>query len=375
VKTQRWLPVYPVWQPHVIVHTIPVIALPELRDVAALLSRWSRNVNVPLAGASDEHRSISATPTDARTLYAHGMNLVFNRVEEQVPALRPWLAGITRELGISTLVGARCIVYASPNDRGASTHFDQNANFVVQLRGTKTWRLAPNEFVQNPVDRYALNMAAVSDEVAQHATGRLPRRMPRDAEEVVLRPGSVLFVPRGIWHETRAGGESLSLNFTFSQPTWADLLVDALRRRLHGDPRWRELADGVAGASRARRAAAVRRLDTLLQAFRDDAAQLAADEVIRDVLAHSAIGEASAFRRRRGVPMRVRGSTLVVGNGASRVEIAIDPEAAGFSRWIAGTSGSQTLAQLRRRAGRVIDPSAMPRVVETLVAAGALERH
>jgi 50S ribosomal protein L16 3-hydroxylase len=342
--------------------------LPALADVDALLAAWRGNVTAVLDSKGDEHRSVSVGVREAALLYADGLNLVFNRAEEHVPELRAWLAAITGALGISTLVAARCIVYASPDDRGASPHFDTSANFVLQLRGTKTWQLAPNRSITHPIERYAMNMPAIPREVERHAHARLPARMPRDAETVTLRPGSFLFVPRGTWHATRAGGESLSLNFTFSQPTWADLICDALRRRLSRDPRWRELADGVAGASPARRAAAVRRLGELVASFGGEA--LEPDALIADVLDEAPVGDTSSFRRRRDVAMTVRRDSLVLG-GAS---IAIDRDAAPFFRWLAARTRPVTMAQLRRRAGSRIAAAAMPAVISTLVAARAFAR-
>ena len=69
--------------------------------------------------------------------------------------------------------------------------------------------------------------------------------MPAAAETVVLSPGSVLFVPRGYWHATESDEETLALNFTFGQPSWADVVLAALRTKLLADPQWRELAQGT----------------------------------------------------------------------------------------------------------------------------------
>jgi 50S ribosomal protein L16 3-hydroxylase len=68
--------------------------------------------------------------------------------------------------------------------------------------------------------------------------------MPDDSVEVELTPSSLLFVPRGYWHSTRAAGESVSLNFTYSQPTWLDVVQDVVRRRLMTYEQWRQLANG-----------------------------------------------------------------------------------------------------------------------------------
>ena len=66
--------------------------------------------------------------------------------------------------------------------------------------------------------------------------------MPTAQREIVLRPGSLLLVPRGMWHATRADDDALALNFTFTAPTWLDLLAVALRSKLALDPAWRATA-------------------------------------------------------------------------------------------------------------------------------------
>ena len=85
--------------------------------------------------------------------------------------------------------------------------------------------------------------------------------MPDDAESFVLRRGSVLFVPRGYWHATQSDEDTLALNFTFGQPTWADVLLTALRTRVLKDASWRALARGPAGAMRAKLMDEVAKLD------------------------------------------------------------------------------------------------------------------
>ena len=141
----------------------------------------------------------------------------------------------------------RCLLYASPAGKGTASHFDQNVNVVVQLEGTKTWWLAPNAHVERPMTRHTMGLA-VDAELQSYARLPMPAQMPEDRVEIVLQPGSILFVPRGMWHATRAETDALSLNFTFSPPTWIDLLTAALRGRLALSSEWRQTAT-VEGAA------------------------------------------------------------------------------------------------------------------------------
>ena len=80
-------------------------------------------------------------------------------------------------------------------------------------------------------------------ELSGYLTGPLPTEFPKEhATEVILNPGSLLFLPRGMWHKTEAMSDALSLNFTYTAPTWIDILTAALRDKLARHEEWRETA-------------------------------------------------------------------------------------------------------------------------------------
>jgi len=86
----------------------------------------------------------------------------------------------------------------------------------------------------------------------------------------------VLFLPNAWWHSTVAGASGLALNFTFSQPSWADLMGEAVRRRLSLHPKWRELARGAGSGDPVVASQANERLAALLDTFVGDMGTLAA---------------------------------------------------------------------------------------------------
>ena len=221
----------------------PLSTLPFLDSLQALLSFWSSSVQVHLPDVRDESSSIDSNSQDAYKLYQNGMGLLFNEAQSLSPVLSEWLEGIRRELGLSALTQGRCLIYATPDGKGTSPHFDQNINFVLQLKGTKKWKMAPNHHVMNPLTRHTMGQEA-DPELSGYLEAPLPTSMPKDALSFVLRPGTLLFVPRGYWHSTEAEGDALALNFTFTAPTWLDLFSAALRSRLALSPEWRETAQG-----------------------------------------------------------------------------------------------------------------------------------
>ena len=220
----------------------PLIELPEFSGLAVLLGSYRDQVRVALPDKRDEHSSLKVDGVTAAALHGSGMALILNGVERFLPLVSDWLNALRLELGLPPGCEPRSIVYVTPSGAGNSPHFDANANFVMQLRGTKRWHLAPNTHVPHPTDRWAMNEATTSEELRGYVTGPLPTTMPGDAEVIDLHPGSVLFVPRGYWHATESDEDTLSLNFTFGQPTWADVVLSALRRKLLRHDSWRQLA-------------------------------------------------------------------------------------------------------------------------------------
>ena len=125
-------------------------------------------------------------------------------------------------------------------------HFDFMENFTLQLSGTKTWRLKRSA-VDVPLRgctpmwghaNHAVRSAAEQQSTlhAQHAKGPFESRPDpaffADADEVVLRPGSVLYVPAGMWHRVECTSDSVSINVSLMGASWAEHVAEALKQRL-----------------------------------------------------------------------------------------------------------------------------------------------
>ena len=119
-------------------------AIPFLASLETLLGSWPDLVEVHLPEVADEASAVTASPADARKLFASGMGLLFDEAQRYAPQLVPWLDAIRADIGLSALTRQRCLIYATAAGKGTAPHFDQNLNFVLQLHGTKEWRLAPN---------------------------------------------------------------------------------------------------------------------------------------------------------------------------------------------------------------------------------------
>lgn len=251
--------------------------LAPLASLDSLLNSWPLSIQAHLPDKRDEVSSIDANSKDAKKLFENGMGLLFNEAQNVLPELSSWIIGIQKELGLSNLTYGRSLIYATPDGRGTAPHFDQNINFVLQLHGTKKWLMAPNHSIQNPLTRHTMGTQA-DPELLSYVTESFPLEMPDNTQSFELRPGSLLFVPRGYWHSTLAQGDALALNFTFTAPAWIDLFTSALRSRLIQDPLWRETADGLSDFHE--RDTAEMKLNFLLQSLIEDIPHWRAEDIL-----------------------------------------------------------------------------------------------
>jgi 50S ribosomal protein L16 3-hydroxylase len=219
-------------------------SLPFLESLEALLNSWPKDIQAHLPDVRDEASSIDTTAKDAQKLFDNGMGLLFNHAESISPLLTEWIHELRADLGLSALTMSRCLLYATPAGAGTAPHFDQNINFVFQISGTKKWWVHPNTVIENPMSRHTLGLPC-DPELDSYLEKPMPKSMPENVEPIVLKAGSLLFVPRGAWHWTEADSDALSLNFTFTAPTWIDLFTAALRGRLAQSNEWRATADGL----------------------------------------------------------------------------------------------------------------------------------
>ncbi|MET3600730.1 JmjC domain-containing protein [Martelella mangrovi] len=181
-------------------------------------------------------------------LYKEGCTLEFDHLDQHIPQLRDMLDEFRTTMGMPTGTFTKSVSYMSPSSSGLDMHFDAFSNFVFQLEGSKTWWFKPNENAPFPLQHYELDeYPYVPEDLREYWTGTPPAAPPNEDTDylaVHMEPGSFLYVPRGWWHGTKASGSSISLNLTFSQPTWLDLALYVVRKRLSRSPIWREAAEG-----------------------------------------------------------------------------------------------------------------------------------
>ena len=126
---------------------------------------------------------------------ADGATLVLQALHRTWPPLVDFGTQFAAEIGHPVQINA----YITPSEsRGFSAHYDVHDVFVLQVAGTKRWRVhAP--VVVDPLDsqnweRWRADVAARADEAP--------------VLDCVLAPGDALYLPRGTIHAAEAQGET-----------------------------------------------------------------------------------------------------------------------------------------------------------------------
>jgi ribosomal protein L16 Arg81 hydroxylase len=132
-------------------------------------------------------------------LYADGATLVLQGLHRNWPPL----IDFTRELGAALNQPLQVNAYLTPaGNQGFATHYDTHDVFVLQVDGSKHWRIH-EPVLSDPLERQAWGGRA--DEVSATAAGP-------PALDVTLAPGDALYLPRGWLHSAQAQqGSSLHL--------------------------------------------------------------------------------------------------------------------------------------------------------------------
>lgn len=153
--------------------------------------------------------------------FAAGHTVVFNRLCSRLPELAVVARGLEASLGHEVRING----YLGPRGgQGFPRHFDPVEAFVLQLDGEKTWRVYPRIF-EAPMreDLFPLDGIELGPPIL----------------EARLRPGDLLYVPRGFPHVAYPETRSLHLTIGVRPRTWSDALIELVRAAARNDARLR----------------------------------------------------------------------------------------------------------------------------------------
>jgi ribosomal protein L16 Arg81 hydroxylase len=171
------------------------------------------------AGAGRNGRMNALEELYAR--YRNGSTIVLNALEHRWYPL--WR--LSQDLGAEMDAILQMNVYLTPaGSQGFAPHYDTHDVFVAQLHGAKRWRLA--------MDSYALPTL--------HTPYDKSRPHPAAEQEFELRPGDIVYLPRGTIHWATSN-ETASLHVTMGvhPMTYEQVIEDAVTSLFAQDVRFR----------------------------------------------------------------------------------------------------------------------------------------
>lgn len=158
-------------------------------------------------------------PDGVLTEFAAGATIVLQGLHRFWPPIIDFVRGMTSDVGHPVQTNA---YITPPANRGFDPHYDVHDVFVLQVSGTKRWR------VHEPVHHHPLPDQPWTD----HREAIAERAEDEPVVDAVLEPGDCLYLPRGWVHSAVAQGDT-SIHLTvgvapFTGHDVATAVIDAL---------------------------------------------------------------------------------------------------------------------------------------------------
>ncbi|WP_441248972.1 JmjC domain-containing protein [Kitasatospora sp. McL0602] len=125
--------------------------------------------------------------------------------------MKPMVADMARAIAAETGYEVHANAYYTPaGAHGLRYHYDPYVTLIVQLSGQKAWPLH-RPFVENPVREYgSFHTRGFTPDERKFLEHTPPEETP------VLKPGDVMWLPRGFVHSPYTVGDEPSLHLTFA---------------------------------------------------------------------------------------------------------------------------------------------------------------
>ncbi|TKC98594.1 JmjC domain-containing protein [Polyangium fumosum] len=248
--------------------------MPELRNPTSLFHTHPEDVQLVFRAdptTTNSFGNVFLPPAKAAVLYQSGMTVSFPNMQRSIPMLGAFTQYLEQLTGVMPGTVDAIGALSRPG-MGFNRHFDAIDVLIIQIHGTKKWHISQQPAVRYPTVNHVAGTPIIGElhayaPPAAASWGADPA--PSDLRTVLLRPGSVLFVPRGYWHQTEAGSdESFSVSIGFRTPSCADIVLRELHRRLLAHTEWRRPVPGGSGGPAHRTTErALRQMEALLAAL------------------------------------------------------------------------------------------------------------
>lgn len=235
-------------------------------------------------------------PAKVLAQFDDGATIVFQGLQRYWEPLRQLVRGLEQQLGHPCQANA---YLTPPGSQGFALHRDSHDVFTFQTYGSKEWEI--------------------------HDAG---------AHQVVMLPGTSMYLPTGTPHMARTGQDTASLHVTLgiNRVVWSDFLRDVVNRAISADPRQAEPLpaalftepDRLADALRSRLADLAARLQSVDALAEVDRLETSFSSGRQPVLAGALLDLLDTRRMDAGTPLRRRrGSQCTVRHRDGKLELLL----------------------------------------------------
>jgi hypothetical protein len=310
-----------------------------------------------VAGGPEKQLVFGVDTQNPIDLYRSGLT-VYTEIMDGPPDVTEFAGQLADEMGLPRgLIFP--VAFASPpnQNRGFNPHFDADDTILLQLQGRKRLLVCDGPRVDAPVTGNGDGHIVTEDHVTEYGARSFPR-LPRRRRFVMLRPGSAVLLPNGVWHGTQALDDSFSVTFILKWPKALDMFLSHLRAQLLQHREWRLPIRRAWGDRRFEDRGQHQVLSALAESLPADLGLLSPRQMlmsIRDQEARfSLIDDETRFVRVPTGPVsfqRANGSAEIQvrireASGAGESSIECAPKLASAFRWIARRRGTFTVGQL-----------------------------
>jgi ribosomal protein L16 Arg81 hydroxylase len=204
-----------------------LLTLDALDHVITTYQLFHPDINLANAARDIQTRdyTFQSGQIDVARLYkqfADGATIICNQLERFHTPLGDMCRGLERDL--STRFQAN--IYLTPQEaQGLRTHYDSHDVFVMQIHGIKHWKI-----YDTPIELPFRGQGFTDNRVE-------PGNVTMEFD---LEPGDVLYMPRGVMHDTRTSTrDSLHITVGVLFTSWTELLLEAVARVALTDPEFR----------------------------------------------------------------------------------------------------------------------------------------
>ncbi|PNF17005.1 Ribosomal oxygenase 1 [Cryptotermes secundus] len=193
----------------------PIISTPDIDKMLRNYNvQFTKNLDVTSYsdGKRETHNPVGrALPSIVWDYYKNGCSVRLLNPQTFIPKLALLNSSLQEYFGC--FVGAN--VYLTPPDsQGFAPHYDDIEAFILQVEGQKHWKLYPPKSESETLPRFSSGNFS-QDEIGDPIM------------EITLKPGDLLYFPRGTIHQGRTVPGIHSLHVTLScyqRNTWGDLM-------------------------------------------------------------------------------------------------------------------------------------------------------